>query len=528
MLGALILLASKCRTLLCNMRFRYIAAMTILCIALLAVLTSVTAFFDHNENMYLTAGTLLNQDKELYHDFAFLQMPLLPLLYGALFKVIDCTHYLLIGKITSILLFLFSGLLVFRYSRKCTNRIFFPIYITIIFLLNVTILRIAQECSNYILPMFCSLLAFYLFVSSINKRKVNPILIFLSGLLLSLAAVTKFYYLPTILPFIVTALLYPQSLTLKNRLGHLLLPLLLGILVGSIPALYYFAKSSDLFIFNNWEFHKFNAQWRSLTHFTTAMTFISKLSYTRRVFFYLDNLLLTAATVAIALSFLRTNNSKKRTPTSLPPDMFLSLLLFIVSLVTIFKATPMFIHYFAMPMSFLVLLFVSLYAHQQKSISTGLTRGVYIVVAVLIINGGIAALQRINVPWKPIEIHEIAGRIAIEVEQSRYPDAPIATLSPLYALEANLPIYPELATGPFLYRISDLLTPQQRARYTATSQSSLARLFASNPPAAIFVGFEKELDPAFVAYADSAGYHLVDGNFGDGKLYVCEASSDID
>ena len=38
----------------------------------------------------------------------------------------------------------------------------------------------------------------------------------------------------------------------------------------------------------------------------------------------------------------------------------------------------------------------------------------------------------------------------------------IATLSPLYAIEANLPIYHELATGPFLYRVGDLLRPEQR------------------------------------------------------------------
>jgi hypothetical protein len=96
----------------------------------------------------------------------------------------------------------------------------------------------------------------------------------------------------------------------------------------------------------------------------------------------------------------------------------------------------------------------------------------------------------------------------------------VATLSPLFAVEARLPIYPELATGPFLYRVGDLIPPEQRKRFVATSPRSVGALLAADPPGAIVVGVEGDLDDPLVEYASAPGYRKVPGTGRSGQLYV--------
>ena len=49
----------------------------------------------YDENMYISAGELI-QNNSLYKDFAFLQMPYLPIVYGAIFKLMGTSYHLLI------------------------------------------------------------------------------------------------------------------------------------------------------------------------------------------------------------------------------------------------------------------------------------------------------------------------------------------------------------------------------------------------------------------------------------------------
>ena len=52
-----------------------------------------------DENMYISASVFVAQDQELYKDFAFLQVPYLPLLYGNLYRILGIeSYYLFIGS----------------------------------------------------------------------------------------------------------------------------------------------------------------------------------------------------------------------------------------------------------------------------------------------------------------------------------------------------------------------------------------------------------------------------------------------
>ncbi len=96
----------------------------------------------------------------------------------------------------------------------------------------------------------------------------------------------------------------------------------------------------------------------------------------------------------------------------------------------------------------------------------------------------------------------------------------IATLSPLFVIESNLPIYLELSTGPFLYRIGDLLTTEQRNNYKGTSYNNLSQFLEKDKPVAILTGFEGTLDYPFIDFATKNNYLKVNIDNFPGDLYV--------
>ena len=85
----------------------------------------------------------------------------------------------------------------------------------------------------------------------------------------------------------------------------------------------------------------------------------------------------------------------------------------------------------------------------------------------------------------------------------------VATLAPIYPLEGGLEVYPELATGPFAYRTGDITPPTLAAQYRMTSPTRIGALLASDPPAALLLGFDATLEAPMVAYAEANGYDRV-------------------
>jgi hypothetical protein len=90
---------------------------------------------------------------------------------------------------------------------------------------------------------------------------------------------------------------------------------------------------------------------------------------------------------------------------------------------------------------------------------------------------------------------------------------PVATLRPVYPIEAGLGIYPELAGGLFVYRVADWLTPEQREHYHTTSPHVVERLLNERPPGAILVGFYPDYpglpETPLIEYAESHEYRKV-------------------
>ena len=88
--------------------------------------------------------------------------------------------------------------------------------------------------------------------------------------------------------------------------------------------------------------------------------------------------------------------------------------------------------------------------------------------------------------WVPIRLHEISADIADKAgEGSR-----LLTLAPLLALEGGCDIYREFSAGPFVYRISHLMSPEDIELIHTAGPKELAQLVATSPPAAVILGLE--------------------------------------
>jgi hypothetical protein len=82
----------------------------------------------------------------------------------------------------------------------------------------------------------------------------------------------------------------------------------------------------------------------------------------------------------------------------------------------------------------------------------------------------------------------------------------VLTLDPVSALEGGLEIYPQLATGPFFWRVAHLMDPVSRKDLNILGPPDLASRLEDDPPDAILTGFEGKQEYALLEYAHNHGY----------------------
>jgi hypothetical protein len=489
--------------------------------------------YNRNDGMYIAASVFVAQNQELYKDFAFLQMPYIPLLYGNLYKLLGVSsYYFFIGKLVSFIFLSISTMTLFLLTRRALRDIALSLSIVALFLLNMTILNSATEVSNYIMPVACSLVSFYVFTISISENQIKPFGIALAGIFLAIAIGAKLTYATIVIPFIAMILFYPliserPATTVKKNTVYVLFPFIAGIAIGLLPMLF-FMSDTESFLFNNLEYHNINAKWRQITEFEGGpMTLPSKLDYAFKLYFQPDNLILILG-ILLGLGFtINSFQSIRQTINQINTGVFSAFLFVLVAVPTSLTPTPTFPQYFAMPLSFLFLLLI--YSCSSKSVerfTLPLRRILLILVLVSVVYNGSALVMPIRRiihrgGWGGFRIHDISINIRnILIDNGLGTDGKVATLSPLFVIESNLPIYPELSTGSFLYRIGDLLTPEQRDHFVGTSAKSIGDLFTEDPPAAILIGFEGTLDKPLLEYAMIHNYKKVVIAGFQGELYI--------
>jgi len=478
-----------------------------------------------DEQMYITASTLV-QKNLLYKDFAFAQMPYLPLFYGLVYKLTGISYYLLLGRLISYLFIIISMLLIYLLAYRLSKDRTFSLCLLFVFTLNRITIYVASYSWNAVIPIALSLAGLYAFILSVSETRPKQIGIFCSGFFLALAVGIKLYYAVLLLPFFIVSLLYPTSLRLKKRIIYVLLPLVSGIALGLLPALYYLIKDAHNFIFNNFSFHIAARNWYSITGYTESMDIISKIKYLIIVLCYYP----TNTTLCIGFFFIflaiakgiKAGNGQFLKQLLQRDSLLLTLMVFL-TLITVAFMKPLQFSYFALPFPFIIAMLACLFAAiPAKGKDRVRLIFIYLVALYFILSGGGLIKDSINLAdrnhWAGIYVHRVAENIRESI--GPVPGGKIATLAPLYIVESGLPIYNELATGPFLYRFGDYIPEDTRKRIVLTSPQNLNGLFKEEAPRAILVGFWPKWESAFIRYAEENNYVKIKKDFNGGTLYV--------
>ncbi|MHC4604690.1 MAG: hypothetical protein ACYS6W_15335, partial [Planctomycetota bacterium] len=417
-----------------------ISVVLILITLSLAVLAnSMTKPFGRDEQMYCTAGSLLAQGKMIYRDFSYpAQLPYHPLLYAALFKMLNTTHYLLVGRMVSTvcdILIVVCIVGIYRHIFKyfAVSGMLLPLAAAVLYVFNPLVDYANGYAWNHDVVILFVALSLWLFVSTDFNRKSRYCRIAVIGALLTLATCMRITTAIVQLLFFVVLLAQPAD-SIKQRIKTIS-PFLISAAIVLIWPLWVIAQAPRAFVLNLVKIPTLYGEWLhkiGLVHNKSNLIFTC---LTMPGYFALIVLTIYLCLMIVCLRRrLKISNARNLLLTALLPLIF-----FIIALIP----PTMWIQYLAMPVPFLLIgaAFPLLYLRKLTA-KTGLNKHFKIATALLTICVLVAVasyprvLHRtaaVLVPekWEPIQVHKVAEDIAQKTGEPKL----ILTLAPLFAIE---------------------------------------------------------------------------------------------
>ena len=487
-----------------------------------------------DEQLYVPPMQLL-KDQRLYQDFFYNHPPGSAWFFYLIRQISGSDHLLLSGRIGVLAGWILFAVGIGLVSYAITRSGLISWCIVALSLANDLFLtQTGMTATNNLLPLPFSFLGLGLFILGVSHGRSKPLLIFLSGLCLSIAVVFKLNAVAFIPMVVLGALFLPRLETFAQRLVRVVLPLAAGGLIGGLPILFYLAKDPPRFLAHVMGYHLGpHAQYAksaAATEEGVAATLGAKLMLANDIWLAGAVAVSLAALLALVLTYRRDSAYLGRGRWMLPsPAGILVLGTLALCLAMSFVPTPAFPQYFAPPLVCLpialALFYGSLGPEARQNVQPAILAATVIVLVIaaprLAQNAGsLLHPSRMTV----MRTHQAGVQIKEQLTSAGV-TGKVATLAPIYPLEGGSAVYPELATGPFVYRTADLTPPDLAKFYRMVSPSKIGALFDADPPAAILVGFDAALEAPLVDYARSHGYveakdfELKD-RYGSAVLYV--------
>jgi hypothetical protein len=453
-----------------------------------------------DEHQHIAAGALLATDSLIpYKDYPFFHMPYLPFIYGGIFAL--CDRLLFSARLFSILCATAAGLLIFCVSRRIfrerAGRLAVPLGAIVLFVTASQFTRTTGYAWNQEPAMLGAMLFFLAYVASFHSPQPGR-WVFMAGLFLGLGIGIRITLSPLIGALILMLACFPPTAANRGRFFGLAA---LGLTLALLPALILFLRTPEQFLFGNLEFVRVSDLFHQSHH--DAMTFISKLRVTAREIVMNLPLFDTFAGATI-IAIFQAHSSGLR----LSREIKLLFLTLPFVLAGALAPSPVYRQYFYPLLPFLVLGAVYAVASVENSSiwwkRSLLWGGAGVVVATILAVPPYRHLKDVFSPhkWKPLQVHDRAVQMCAPVPRG----GRVLTLGPIWPLEAKLSIYPELATGPFAWRITPLVADERRARLKLIDLATLQNRMETDPPSACFFGPEKYLDPPLQALAKAHGF----------------------
>jgi hypothetical protein len=460
----------------------------------------------HDEHQFLAPARLLVDEGLLpYVDYPYFHTPYLIAPYALLAELTD--HLYLAARAFSAvcswaLLVLIAAWVTHGERRRRSERFWHRV----VALLAVGLVlgsNLFQHTSgliwNHDLSLLLVVSACLVFIRSQGSSRPHLHLV-CSGVLLGLSVGVRLSTAPLYLP-LAGLLAFSRCPTGGRWRG--LLAFHSGLTVATLPLLFFLVFYTDDFLFGNLTYPKLNTLYRARMGWTVAMTLTGKLDYlARRVFDQLTNALVLVFLVVTCVGHLAARWAKPKT-VRLRWETRVLLFCLPFAVAGAWAPTPSFDQYYYPFVPLLVLLSVSLLRDQLAGRWVRIALAALGLLALIVALDPVRHRERFSLHprnWTPVQTRMLAHELRGVVASGR-----VLTLSPTIPLEAGLRIYPQLATGPFAWRIGRLLDDASRRRHTILSPGSwLAAL--GEPPAAILVGGERRRERGLVRFARRSGY----------------------
>ncbi|MFV0293371.1 MAG: hypothetical protein ACK5II_09235 [Paracoccus sp. (in: a-proteobacteria)] len=486
-----------------------------------------------DEFMFVPPAAMLGQ-YDLYGDLFYNHVPYSAWLFRVMHLLLPWLGLLAVARLTIFLAWLFllgtAAWISYRLTRSHLIACFSALSILTA---EVFLGQTGMAAGNNLLPLPFALLGLGLFVISLVERDLSAGRLFLAGVMLSLAAGMKASAVAFIPAAAIGCFLLPLGLRFGQRLRQLVLPVAIGGAVGAIPLFWLAFIMPDQFFAHVLGYHSGPHVdfWKAHADSEPglAMSAGQKLQLAYSVWFSGASLL-ALFVMLLTQVFVHVSKggfSDRDTNGAIVVIVTATLSAALLGLVP----TPGFPQYYAAPLIGIPLL-TALSCRGLSARMQDLIKPVFVLAGtlMLLLAGPrfLVGLNDLRHPdgWTPVRV-ERGGEALRDALNGA---GPVATLSPIYPLEAGLPIYPELSAGPFAYRVASYTRAALRMHYSMTGPDDVSALLDRIPPAGILTGFDPVLETTLEFYARTHGYVSVPipemtDRYGSAVLWVPSGSA---
>ncbi len=504
----------------------WLPMLTLLLCALLSLAQLLTEPDINDEHMYLAAARLAD-DHVLYRDFAFLQTPYMVYLYRCWSGLLPNAGLLMSARLLQLLLAVLTWSLLcrvcFRLSRSgwLTAALLWLLFSSAILRSDLHFAR------NYQLPLLLTLCAVALLERTVSRAVPGRLALFAAGFCLGLAVGVK-------LTFALPALAFGLAVLVLGGTARLRLiriaALALGGVLAMLPMLALFWRAGwERVRFGLWEYHRLNTVWRQAGNFDHGMDAAGKARMGLGQLLEITNLSVLLLVAALALLLV---SARRALPARERAKIVMLSIMAAAALLLYLLPTPAWIWYLGPLWLLLTLLAAELFGGLADP--AGRRRiGVLTVVLVcfsLLVNFSRDAQSlgmALDNGQRTVRRLRQDSLALARLLRHRGLTGPVATLRPLIALEAGLPVYDELASADFAYRVGDLIAARRRQNLRISSAGAIYDLLEGRPPAAIVCGFDSKLEEPLLRFARDHAYRPDRLLAGGGRVYLKPPDSEL-
>ncbi len=526
----------------------YVAIVFAAALAVLAagLFTRVMNYDMRNDEQLYAAPTVLLDNSRLYEDVFYNHVPGSAWMFDAVQDITGSDHMLFTARLTVFLAWVFFGGVIIWSTLTLTGSLPLTILMSVLLLSNQYLLGpTGVAATNNFLPLPLIYLGLVLFVLGVQRaageavrtRAPAAAFTFAAGVCISLATAIKISAGVFVIAVAAGAFLAGRIDGWSKRIKDVIGPLAAGGLLAAAPVILVALRDVERFFAHVLHYNTgpHRAYWRQAVEFEpgVAMSLPGKAILAHQIFFTGANLVLIAALAIVVIAQIAQRGVLGAIQKWDWTVYFVGATA-ALAMAFSFMPTPSFPQYFSPPLITGALLLVVLFRFLDAD-QTTFARSTVLGLAFA---GAVVGAPRIaqDLPslvrpasWTVNVVHRDGDMIASAL-QERGLDGPVAAIFPIYALEGGLTVYPELATGPFAYRVGDIADPELLKHYVTTSPARIGDRMREEPPAAILLGFSPILEQPLLEFARAEGYRkaefTINNRYGSGELYLRPGGSE--